>query len=306
MKILVGGDLHITDKRPINRTDQDYLETVFEKLDFIFETSKDKKCDVIVFPGDIFDSHRANDFLKSALINLILEYEHEDIYCVYGQHDLRYHSSDKSNTPLNVLHSAEVIDILNDTPITFNEISFYGASFGEDIPEIKDKEAFNILVTHRMIITEKLWAGQEDFTRSNILLRNTDYDLIISGDNHTFFTAKYKDKNLINCGSMMRTTIAQEDHYPHICIFDTKTREVEKIPIPISDFHDIMDKEKARAVDERNEELEAFIETLKEDSGLNDPNISLDFVRNISEYVKKNEKELGQGVIDIINMVMED
>lgn len=304
MKILGCGDLHITDQRPANRLDENYLDTMSDKLDFIFETGDKEDCKIIIFPGDIFNTHRAKDFLKAFLADKIMNQDAE-VLCVFGQHGLRYHSSDRSNTPLNVLHVAEVLSILNEAPYEIEGINFYGASFGEEIPEVKNPKTFNILVTHRMIITEKLWKEQEEFSRASILLKNTKYDLIISGDNHMGFIQTHKDKTLINCGSLMRSSIDQEDHKPFVVVYDTETRENKQIHVPVQNFNDIMNIENAVADKEKTKELEAFIKTLKETTPGLSENKAFNFGLNVSKYVTDNEKQLSKGVIDIINQVME-
>jgi len=299
MKILACGDLHITDKKPVNRTD-DYFETLSNKLDFIFLTATKKQCEIIIFPGDIFDSHRANDFLKSFLIDKIITNGYDgNVFCVYGQHDMRYHSSDRNNTPLNVLNASGTIGILNDDPMLVNNVDFYGASFGEEIPKVITPNSFNVLVIHKMIIQDKLWKDQEEFTRANILLRNTEYDLIISGDNHQYFTAKVKDKTLINCGSLMRSNIGQVDHKPGIVVFDTKNRSMEEIQIPIKDFYDVMNMQTAIQSKERDQEMEAFIATLSGDNEIS----GLDFTNNLARYVKENK--VPKAVKSIIEEIME-
>jgi len=304
MKILACGDLHITNQKPVNRTDN-YWETLTGKLDWIFKLANDR-CDLVLLPGDVFDTHRANDFLKQHLIKTIIKYNMEcATFAVYGQHDLRHHGSDRSNTPLNVLNVAAIIDILSSAPIMqlkdlYGELAkvkkfeIYGASFGEDIPTPIDKYAFNVLVTHRMIIEDKLWEGQEDFQRVNILLRNTEYDLIVSGDNHSTIFQQTEDKTLINCGSLMRSKINQEEHKPCVFTFDTKTRKAEQHFIPIKPFEEVMDLTQAISVKERDERMESFVDTLSGEIVLE----GMIYKDNMKQYIE--EKKVPKGVQDVI------
>ena len=69
-----------------------------------------------------------------------------------------YHSSDISTTPLAVIKSAGLFNILKPDVHRLNKHEdIYGCSWGQDIPKIVNPDAFNILVIHRMIIkNEKL------------------------------------------------------------------------------------------------------------------------------------------------------
>jgi len=296
MKILAGPDLHVTQNKPVNRLDEDYIETIRGKLHFLFDTARAKNCEIIALPGDLFDSARANNFLKALLGGMIVEYGFQgDVFVTYGQHDMRYHSTIVENTPLRVLDATGVVEILTDKPIVSHKAVFYGASFGEDIPKIKDLKDFNILVTHRMIIEEKLWKAQEEFDRSHTLLRKTGFDLIISGDNHTSFISQDKDKTLINCGSLMRSTIAQKDHKPCVVVYDTETREHEQIFIPIEDFDEVMDTDRALLLEEKDGRIHTFI------SNLQDTNISgLRYKQNVSEYTTENKDHIRTGAMKLV------
>jgi len=301
MKILAGGDLHITDQKPENRLD-DYFETLSGKVKWIFEFGKEKGCDIIALPGDIFNTHRANDFLKQHLIKIIIQYGFENKVLVsFGQHDQRYHSTDRSNTPLNVLDAANIVKVLGEFPLIYpgDKVAFYGASFEEDIPPITTKDFFNVLVTHRMIIEEKLWEGQEEFDRSNLLLRQNDFDLIISGDNHNTFITKSGKKTLINCGSLMRSNIDQANHKPCIFIYDTVSREAIRYDIPVKPFEEIMNIEDAVEDKKHDERMAAYIKTL-------DGNVEIKgmkFKMNLKTYIAANEVE--EGVQDIFGEVIE-
>ena len=60
MDLLIAGDLHITDKTPVCRTDN-YLETMLRKINFISDIADKNEVDVI-FPGDLFD--KSSNFKK--------------------------------------------------------------------------------------------------------------------------------------------------------------------------------------------------------------------------------------------------
>jgi hypothetical protein len=163
-------------------------------------------------------------------------------------------------------------------------VSIYGASFGDPIPEIQHKKDFNILVIHEMIIDEKLWDGQEDYQLASRILREHPYNLIISGDNHSFFSQEHKGRILINCGSIMRSTIAQIDHRPKYFVYDIDSGDHDALDIPIEPIKDVMNIEGAKEEKEKDEKIEAFVEGLD-----HNVEISLNFQKDMNTYLKKNK-----------------
>ncbi|MHA1408692.1 MAG: metallophosphoesterase [Candidatus Heimdallarchaeaceae archaeon] len=295
MKIMLLGDLHITTNQPKKRIDN-YFKAIKKKLFYILILAEQEGCSLILQPGDFFDSHKANDFLKREMIKILLE-DKVNLKTVFGQHDLRYHSSDTNNTPLRVLEAAGALNILGYEQIMTTHL--YGASWFEDIPEVTTK-GINILVIHKMIIKDKLlWEGQEDATKGNILLRTHNFDLIVAGDNHASFVCSSKSKHLVNCGSLMRMTTAQLDHKPVVYIYDTKDKSIEEHFIPIEPVEKVFDLSTIEKEKKENKELEAFISHLKSDTKIE----GLNYAKNLKGYLKENVIE--QGTLDIIKEVIE-
>jgi len=308
MKLLITGDWHIRKNVPERRSDEEYWTTVCKKIKFILALAAKKDCKMILQPGDFFDSHKANDFLKRYVIETFSEAGIQ-IITVFGQHDLRYHSSDVNNTPLSVLTAARVVQIASDYPIRHpsiptrggQNICIYGASWWEDIPEVKSKTDFNILVMHRMVIkNEKVWDGQEDYELSNILLRTLPYDLIVCGDNHQHFVNVLGNKSLVNCGSLLRTSIAQVNHAPIVYTYDTEYGDLETHLVPCLPFEEVFNMEKIAEEKENDEKMGIFVDRLSGEAGLE----GLDFVKNMNTFVSHNSKEIDEDTQGILEEVM--
>ena len=298
MKILITGDWHLTDKKPKNRKD-DYFQTLVGKLDWICNLYHKEDCKLLLQPGDFFDSYKANDFLKQFFIDFFWQ-RSIDIYGVYGQHDLRFHSSDKSNTPLKVLESAGTVSVLKQESTLYDGVYFYGASWGEEIPEIK-KPGITILVTHRMVIgKDKVWEGQEEYERASHILREHKFDLIVTGDNHQSFTQEHTGRYLINAGSLMRSTVDQLDHKPTVFIYNAENKRISERLIPVQPIEMVFDLERVEYEKERNEELDLFINNLNENFlGME----NMDFKKNLFQYLEENQIEEGinQFIREVIN-----
>lgn len=293
MIIVATGDLHITTAKPKRRKDN-YWEEQWRKMEFILHTAKSAGASIILQPGDFTDSHKANDFLKQFIISWMNEKRQfgiwTPIWCVYGQHDMRYHSSQLENTPLRVLETAKVVNILSSNkPAEFadehHEVNIYGASWNEEIPV--PGNGFNILVTHRMIYQEKLWSKQEVGERAVGLLIKTKFDIIVSGDNHQSFLEKKGNRYLINCGSLMRMKSDQINHKPCIYIIDTVERKVEKKLIPVIPAGEAFDLDKVRKEKERDEKIEAFVAKLK----ASDKPLDLDFAEALRNRLPELDEE---------------
>jgi len=301
MRFLISGDWHIRNTRPSKRLDKDYFVTVRTKLKVLIDSAKQMGCNFILQPGDFFDSHKANDYLKRYMIKTLSHHKIK-VLTVFGQHDLRFHSSDIRNTPLGVLQASGVIHLApNWEPLDFDGVHVYGASWFDDIPEeMYDPKAFNILICHKMILEEKLWDGQTDGTFGNKMLRTSPYDLIVSGDNHAHFTYKVGNRYLVNCGSMLRTRIDQFNHRPAYYIFDTEVKEMQLEYIPIELPEKVFDLSKAETEKEQNEILIAFVERLKKNIKLE----GLDFSKNMKVYMEEHQEEIDSGTKGILEEVL--
>ena len=307
MKIGTFGDLHITNKKPRNRKDGSYVDTLFGKIQYGLEAMG--FLDALVLPGDLFDSHRASDYLKARAIELLKELPYP-VLAVYGQHDLRFHQSDRTNTPIRVLESSGVLEVLGNVPkiltdpTTQEPVFIYGANWGEPIPDTNGKEGFHILVLHRMIVKdEKLWFGQKDHSFSKAFLKRKPFELIISGDNHQQFTDRFQGRILVNPGSIMRSTIIQKDHRPACYVWETRLDSfptLRRIAIKCKDFEEVMDLEKAEEEKARNEELDTFIESLEGKMEIT----GLDFFRNLTAYVEDESNYVEPEVKAIIEEIV--
>lgn len=301
LKILAVGDLHLRKTAPAMRKD-DFFWALSGKLDEILITADSAGCRHIVFPGDIFDRVDAPHDLVEFAIRKFSQWP-MDFYFVFGQHDLRYHTLNKHNSPLGVLIAGlgeKAHSLVPDIPVAIrNDILMYGCSWGEEIPKyllVPDdypEDADKILVMHRPISDVPIPWDHPDFLLAEDLIKKTDADIFITGDNHAQFI--YKDR-VINMGSVMRQTSAQIDHKPAVCMieFDAGNISLQKIPLQIS--KNVFDLEKIEEKQAKDEKIAAFVTGLQ---GSFDP--ELKFVDNLRLAIKKapkDVKEIIKGVLD--------
>lgn len=290
MKIAIAGDAHLTKNRPVNRKDN-YWETCKRKILFIIETAKKYHAEALVFPGDMTDTPALSYFEFSELVEIYNSIIDMEVITIFGQHDMRFRT--RPNTALAALGVAlnehfHILDVSNKIDVggINGNATFYASAYGENVPQ-PNNDNFSVLVTHRMIIEEKLWSKQENYEASNVFLRKHNFDLIISGDNHSGFISRTPGKRfLVNCGAMMRNKIDQIDHKPFMVIFDTITKGLEKIFIPIAPPDEVFMMDKVISEKERNENLESYttgLETQKE--------VGLIYEENMRSYCDENKIE---------------
>lgn len=287
MKLLNTGDWHSTNKRPENRIDR-YWFTFLTKIRFIMEVAKKYKVDYIIQPGDLTDTPALSyeEFCE------LVDYITCPIITTWGQHDLRFRV--KVNTALKALSKACDIQILTSNEILRKDgVAISGCAFNEAVPEPEDDKEFNVLVIHRMIVEDKLWTQQEVTDWASSFIRRNKYDLVVSGDNHQFFISDNNNRYLFNCGSLMRSTIAQIDHQPKVVVFDTDTRKYEVINVPIQPSEKVFQLSKLVEEKERDGKVKAFVSGLSEQKQMN-----LSFMDILDIYAKENEVD--EEIIDII------
>ncbi len=297
MKILLTGDWHITAKRPENRID-DYYQAIKRKITFIFETAKENDIITILQAGDMTDSPIMSWATFIDLYELFGQYPEIDIYTIFGQHDLKFRNT--GSTALNSLATVcKNIHLLSNGILPLNLVGkdtfAYGSSYGENVPEITTDGFFNILITHRMMIQDKLWEGQEEYTQAGSFLRANAFNVILSGDNHQGFIvdSKLQKKHLFNPGSLMRSKVDQLEHEPFIIIFDTDTSTYEKIMVPIEPADKVFNIEKVVKEKAKDQNLEAYVSGMLESK-----EIGLKLEDNLNTFMDKNQTE--QSVREIL------
>lgn len=296
VRLLLSGDWHLREKAPQARID-DYFRSQEEKLDWLFNLALEKQA-VILQPGDFFDTNPPTEFIKQRFINKRGKWlQSLQILTIFGQHDMLHHSlKSLDRTGLAVLEAAGVVNIIDggEKMISIDNVDFVGCHWGQEVPRKRRvKGRVKVLVIHRMLINEPLWPGQDADYGEVFLKKYKEYDLIVSGDNHQFFMFQGGGRFLFNAGSLMRMTAAQFDHKPAVGIYDTDTRKLEVIEIPCASVDEVLTREHIDKVEERDERLRVFIDSLKQDY-----EIGLSFRDNLQKHFEENEIE--QEIRDLI------
>ena len=298
MRFLAGADLHLRASTPVNRRD-DFIAAQLRKVQYIINYAyEDPAALAILWGGDVYDHHDVPYWVVERYINVFKAaqtylYDPKELV-VFGQHDQRFHTSERENTPLGTtLAGVEIMDVLWAEPKVFEQqgelpVHIYGMSWGQEIPVVvTDKDVINILVAHQMTTEQgPLWPGHEGFVKADDFLKeHPEFKYVVTGDNHQQFTVRYRGRTLINPGSVMRSNIDQVDFEPAFYVIDTAANTVERVPFPIEPGSEVFRLEKVEEEKERNERLEEFIVSLKSDT---DDADSLNFRKNLTTFMAAN------------------
>lgn len=279
---ILTGDWHLQEKQPVARTD-DFWKTQWRKLDFISELQKKHKCPVIN-AADLYDYWKPSlELVSETVLHLPNKF-----WTNYGNHDLPQHNLELAkkcgvynlwiNGQLELLHGTHWNQIPTDPSCI-----------------IQDKK---ILVWHTMTYQGKRpWPDCTDPKAVKLLRKYPQFDLILTGHNHKPFVEYYKDRCLVNPGSIFRLTADQKDFKPRVYLWYADTNTVEPVYLPIEE--NVISTEHLEVKKERNERIEAFVSTLDTDW-----KAKLSFEENLERLKKKNN--IRPAVMSIIYEALEN
>jgi hypothetical protein len=140
----------------------------------------------------------------------------------------------------------------------------------------------NILVWHHMTYLTKPFPGAKEGMAEGLLRKYPQFDLIVTGDNHTSFTVEYEGRRLVNPGNVTRQTAAQIDFKPSIWLWFANDNHVSQLYLPVK--QGIITREHIIVKEERDKRLDAFIERL--DSNWE---VEISFEDNLEKFRQVND-----------------
>jgi predicted phosphodiesterase len=224
----------------------------------VFRTAAKFGCKVVLQAGDLTDSARSWNILPRLGEFLSRDWGMK-FYCVYGQHDTYMYSEEtRGRTNMGVLHSFGKARILSGRPVRYGNVRFYGASWGQEVPKPKKcKDGVrNVLVIHAPI-GPAVYPGHET-TGAKTFLSANPFDLILCGDVHRSFHYESNKRHIINTGPLIRKWADEFiiQHRPHIWIYDSKTRKVEKKYIRVRAAAEVINREHLATDDDSGDNAE--------------------------------------------------
>lgn len=275
---ILTADWHLREDVPVCRTD-DFAQAQWDKLSFIHALQDTFQCPVLL-AGDMFNIWRSS----LALVNKSMSYLPAGLKTIYGNHDLPQHNPAlKHKTAINLLERAGMLEVLN------------GAHYGQMPTEANSITIAGrkILLWHVMCYTGFIpYATEQDWKPDELLKAYPNYDLILTGHNHTSFTYEKNGRLLVNPGAITRQSATNTATKPVVFLWTAKTNTVKPVYLPISEG--VVTREHITVKEEKSERLEAFISKLDTDWGS-----SINFEENLKAFEAKNP--IRKEVIDIIH-----
>lgn len=290
MKFLCTADWHVRKENPKYRKD-DYLAAQLTKIEFLVKYAN-KKDAMILLAGDIFDSPKAGYGTVNAVSKILSTSKYQVITC-FGNHDTTFHSQDLSNTPYgNLLVSGRIVE----NPIFFHNMTTIHSLGWEGKAPTPTEGDTNILLGHVSVFEKEVpfWC-ENGLAAKQIKKMYPGFDYYVFGDIHIPFVKK----NIINPGSLTRSTVGQVDFKPCAYLLDTELDTIEKVMIPIED------KEIVFNLDQQE------MDKMKDVKALNSFIDAINYAgdkpkfRTVLESVVKQSKA-SEEVVEVINSVLEE
>ena len=275
-KVVTFTDPHLADTNPISRKDN-YLDSLFNKIEQMRDICIDRKVDVVLCGGDIFNIKTPNKnshYLVSQTISLFKSFPCP-ILAVYGNHDIRQdNASTLPKQPFYTLIKSGALNYLSDELFDNGNIRIFGMDYcsfpiNDDFNRENKGEKIQICVAHvnasskfSDLFGEKVYTYQD--------LSNTSPDIFVFGHYHPDQGIEVlNNKHFINIGSLSRGSLKRDEitRIPNIGYIEIDNNYkifCEKIPLNVLSSSDIFDIEKKNKEEKEQEEIEKFISEMKD------------------------------------------
>jgi exonuclease SbcD len=273
-KICIVGDPHIDNKQPVGRLDS-YMEASLADLKCTLMIAEEKKCDAIVFLGDMFDRKQVNAEVTSKLIQILNANDYGEPwpfkkYTLLGNHDIDSSMSNLDKSSFWTLIVSGCVEYVKEVPDLGLVFEHWHGRIEETISAgIFQDYDYPIVCAHAYIADKP-----SQFVSTSILADsftvNPKTRLIAAGHFH-FEMDVMRDDNtrFINPGSLSRRNFKLEDTNKKVKVaiveydlegtyLDVKYEDVYTAQ-PYDVIFDLEKREEVKAV---KEEIKAFTNSL--------------------------------------------
>ena len=284
MRFVLTADWHLREDRPRCRKDEDWIETQKQALMEIFALCRQEKADLYVV-GDIF--HRSTEFRMVRFVQIMADALAKcglKLYLLYGNHDLRYHSSLNINSSaVGLLESSNNCHKISDN----EEVS--APNFDEYADQSKEYIFIHTLCFPNM---KSMPPNVNACCAKDLLEENPNAKWIFTGDYHKNFHYEWNGRHVVNSGCLLRQASDMKDYQCGVYYIDTEEEIVEFNPI--IDNEELVDDSYIIEEKERDERIDNFLHKLSETKG-----VSLDFLDNVEKAMSVSD--LDEDVRKMVN-----
>ncbi|HHV19600.1 MAG TPA: metallophosphoesterase [Thermoanaerobacterales bacterium] len=315
MRILFFTDTHIRGTNPQNRKDN-FPETLYLKMEEVFDIAKKNNVDILLHGGDIFDRPDISPSLVRDFILLINKYA-LPIYAVAGNHDIYGQNPLTLNrTMLGLLDGADIVRLLRPgEKLCIKEngkrIQLTGQHYFYGIDGDNEKKSYKIKknpdvdiaihIVHGMLLEKPFFEGMAYTLIDEIL--ETEADVTLSGHYHAGFDTKCIDKKyFINPGSLVRINNSLNEflRMPKVIILNLKDEiKIEEIYLTNAlSGEEVLDRSRVEAMSFREKKLSEFIQSVYS-TGKYD---TLD-INHILEQISKHQNLKDEVILEAIKRI---
>ncbi len=274
---ILTGDWHLRETQPIARTD-DFWTAQWDKVRQIRELQEKHGCPVWT-SGDTFQHWKPSPYLLTEAIAQLPK----EMSGIAGNHDLPQHNIDLiGKSGLQTLVEAGKIQLLSECH--WGDEPRDGSFLVPILPTAQETLLWRkILIWHVMTFVGGLpWPGCTDMNAKQILEKYPEYNLILTGHNHSTFVEEVDGRILVNPGSITRQTSAQTKQKPCVFLWYAKDNSVEQVFLDIP--AGVISREHIEKTEKRDARINAFVEKL---SG--DWKVVVSFEENLQRFLETNE-----------------
>ncbi len=310
LRTLFFTDVHVTGRNPRSRKDH-FLETVLDKLNQVVTLSKEKKCDFVLFGGDLFDTPSISNAVAGKCAKVLRKFD--KLIGIAGNHDLFGNNIENiRSTQLGLFEKAGLIDLLykgerliiskgnlkvqiSGTPSHFGideeniEEDYVVSQVEEDIDKV-------LHLIHGMLMEKEFNPHMKVVTIDSIA--HTKADLTLSGHYHRGFSlVDLNGKYFANPGSLSRVSADLGEMKRKVGVLyievDKENIKIEFIPLKQEKGEAVLDRSHIEKNQYREVKIEEFMREISATSTIQSTDIK-NIVRKIAE-----NKELDKKVIHL-------
>lgn len=312
-KILFLADPHLSATPPSSRVD-DYAGAIFNKLDQVTDIVKKMEIDAVVVLGDVFHlkSWTRNPYW---LTNKFIEWlkairdSNCQIMVLVGNHDVPFGRVDLAfKQPIGAVTSLDFVksEIVLENPKVRIKALHYNPDFtAKDLNVAKQDEQYLILCAHQCILPSGQFFDEPTVTFPEVL---TEADVIAYGHIHAPTVVQKVEKTwFINPGALSRGSTHRDNLERIPCVVVLKIDETIQyvtIKLDVAKACDIFDLNKKKRQEDREGEVEQFVELLQASTSEINESDPLSVLESMD--VSSKVKNIARTYLDGDRLVLED
>lgn len=225
--VIFCTDPHFSSRTPISRTD-DYCRAILDKFEYICIKAVELNA-IVIIGGDIFTSTQQPNFLKFAIISIVLS-TGADVYGIPGNHDIPYYNPDLlDKTSLGVIFASNVIKPL--AKLQYGDYKIVGDWIRADQVCL---DSVDVVISHRTI-TDK---HDELFLSKSVIEQMQARFLCLGHDHNQYPPVTIKDTIVVRPGALSRGSSHTEVQVRKCsyAVLNLKMLTVEYVEVPQLDW----------------------------------------------------------------------